>query len=207
MKIVKEIVLCAVIATTSLAAFFILGSFYDATKQNTLLNIVVWVSEGLACYCAFIFIPWFNKRKVYYFDGFALASAYLIIVLICLARQHSFNEYQYLEALAFISSGIAVFEIVLRLSRIGKRIKTTKTIPNEMLEKIDQLAIWQQKPLKEVIIYLLNNDCISIREAAIITEIGERKIRLALNDAVSKDILETDGKTNNKRYKLKSNSF
>lgn len=202
MRIFKEIVLCGAIAATSYVVFIILGTFYVASEHNTLINILVWVSEGLVCYLAFIFIPWFNKRKVYYLDGFALASAYLIIVLICLARQYSFNEYLYLDALVFISSGVAVFEIVLRLSRMGKHKKLVNNIPNEITDKINLLEIWEQKPIKDVVIYLMNNDCVSIKEAAIVTEIGERKTRNALNDAVTAKILETSGKTNNKRYKL-----
>lgn len=201
-KILKEIVLCLAVAATSLILFVLLGSFYDSTKHNTLVNIIVWLSEGIASYCVWIFIPCFNKKKVWFFDGFALSSSYLIIVLFCLARQSSFNEYQYLDALVFLSSLIAVLELSLKFSRgIAFKAKE-KTIPVSVNSKIETLQIWEQKPMRAVYLKLKETQAISTKQAALVTEIGENKTRIVLNDAVSAGILIAEGKTSNRLYKL-----
>ena len=203
MKVFKEISLCILVGFTSFAIFVLLGNVYDPKAHSTLLNIVVWVGEGLISYAIYIFIPVFNKRKVFYLDGFALGSAYLAIVITCLARQQTFNEYLYLDALAFLSALLPFGEITWRITKNGFELKKQKTISEDMCFKIETLPIWEQKPMKAIIIGMKDKDAFSIREAALITEIGERKTRQLLNDAVDAGILLADGKTSNKRFQIK----
>ena len=200
MKIFKELLLCFLVSLITFIEFVIIGNFYNANDNPLLFSLLIWTSADALAYCLLIFIPFFNKKKVKYIDGFAFASGFFGIMIYCLSKAKSFDEYTYLTAISYISGFLSIIEIIMHSNRKTQEIFMEKKIDKYYIEKISDLPF----ELKRGVIILLKNfDCnqrFKLSEASIILLTNENKTKKIIRAAIQCGVMNEEGNTQAKRY-------
>ena len=200
MKIFKEVLLCFIIAFLTFIEFIIIGNFYDANNNPLLLSLIIWTISVTFAYLVFIFIPFFNKKKVKYLDGFAFASGFFGIMLYCLSTAKSFDEYTYLSAISYISGFISIIEIVVLSYRKTQEVFLEKEIDKIYIDKICDLSVEYQQSIVKLLKFFDINERFKLSDAAILLSFNENKTKKILKEAKKCGIINEEGNTNAKRY-------
>lgn len=202
MKILKELVLCFSIGVITLIEFFIIGSYYDANEHSILTSLLVWTIADIIAYLSIIFIPWFGKKKVKYLDGFAFSSGFLFIMIVCLARAKTFEEYTYLSAISYLSGFISLVEVVLLVNKKTEETFLKNKIDYRYMEKMNTLPIETIKNLSMLLAEERFYLDFKLYEASNYLCLSERMTRKIIKCGVEVGILTETGNTTTKKYCL-----
>lgn len=172
-KIVKEIVFCILTATLTIILFLLTGSFYIANEHNQLLNIAVWTVIGLLSYTlVFLFSRiWFRFE---FFDGYAISSGYLAVLLICLAMTNEKEgvNFLYVDTFGFVCSIVAIPQILIDVNNKKKS--------NEFNNKVYQrLLVYNTKTIGYIneIIDSYSNEKFTKNDISLLLHISNYKVK------------------------------
>lgn len=200
MKIFKEFLLCFSVALITFIEFIFIGNFYDANENSLLTNIVLWTTADIIAYVLFIFIPFFNKKKVNYLDGFAFASGFFGITIYCLSQAKSFDEYTYLSAISYLSGFISIIEVILIAQRKTRQLVFVKKVDKHYLDMLHNLSYSSQASIVTLLKNFEYDQRFKLSDAAILLSISENKTQKILKEAIECGIISEEGKTQAKRY-------
>ena len=125
--------LCVPAAILSFILFVLLGNIYDPFSHSIFLNIIVWFTVGIIPYIL-VFIPFYNKKKNKYIDGFVPMSSYGVILIICLFRSKQIEDYLYVTCFLSISSIVTIIQLFIWFNQKKAIKKTHKEIEKEYSE-------------------------------------------------------------------------
>ena len=130
-KLVRFYIITSIVtAVLSIISYIILGSFYIANNHTILVNIIVWSLTILIAYCLYYF-PYFfimryaTKTKEYgpLLNGYAIASGFLAILLLCLANSYTLGDYSYVEIMGFMAGIVVIPQIAISVAGYIKNKK------------------------------------------------------------------------------------
>jgi len=137
-KIIKQLLLYLLVGITSILSIVLLGII--GLPNSIGGKIVVWLFSGLFSYSIYIFIPFFNKKSVKYYDGFLLAWAYFAIIIVITFRTSNLEEYDYFVAFSFIVSLPFISELILKSKRNINKEKNFKL--KKEISKLFDINTW-----------------------------------------------------------------
>jgi hypothetical protein len=180
-KIIKQLLLYLLVGITSILTIVLLGIV--GLPNSIGGKIVVWLFAGLFSYSIYIFIPFFNKKSVKYYDGFLLAWAYFAIIIVIAFRTSNLEEYDYFMAFSFIVSLPFISELILKSKRNinkEKNFNIKKEIP-----KLFDINTW-----------------FSILDVSSKIKVSEYIIRKDLNEMVKEGFVELKKVGTKNYYKI-----
>ena len=183
--IVKEIFLCILIGVASVLSIVFIGII--GLPNSVGGKIGFWIFAGVISYSLFIFIPFFEKKKYKYFDGYALATPYLTILVLALFRSEEIDDFEYITLFSFVIGISIVFELLLTYSR-------KKSVPKKASEDN------YEKRIKEL---FSNEDSFVLLEVVTKLNISEYKARLILVNMEKKGQISFIKDGIKKRYWIK----
>lgn len=118
LKILRVILLYILVGITSILSIVCLGII--GLPNNIGGKIAFWLIAGFISYSMYVYIPFFRLKEKKYYDGFLLAWAYAVIIIVISFRTNNFEEYDYFIAFTFLSGLPLISEVLLMVKR--KRI-------------------------------------------------------------------------------------
>lgn len=180
-KILKQLLLYLLVGITSILSIVLLGII--GLPNSIGGKIVVWLFAGLFSYSIYIFIPFFNKKSVKYYDGFLLAWAYFVIIIMIAFRTSNLEEYDYFVAFSFIISLPFISELILKSKR-----NTNKKININIKKEISKLF--------DI------NTWFTILDVSSHIKVSEYIIRKDLNEMVNEGLVELKKVGTKNYYKI-----
>lgn len=202
MKIFREIILSAAIGFVSFALYAIMGHFYVASEHVILLNVIVWLVLVTFAYLIFIFIPWFGKRKYYYFDGIAFASGILAIIIYCLSQAKRIDEYNFLEVISFIAGLLTIVDFVIRGNSKVREIEIHRGINFAVTDKIKFVPVATQQKLLMLYSKFKEVEVFKLSDAAEALKVKKNSASKILHEGVLVGLFAENGQTKNKIYSI-----
>lgn len=119
-------------ATITFFGFVILGKYYKAEENTTLINILVWSSIIVLSFLLIYFLYYAfmrfiikSKKTGTILNGYALASGSFLVFIICLSRPNGDN-YSYVNTFGILSSALGFLSIILSIKPKEKKTKKSK---------------------------------------------------------------------------------
>ena len=110
-------------------SFIVLGSFYKANNNTVLINLLVWLSTILITYLILFFcyllvtklIKSCQKKTGPLINGYAIATGYLAILIVCLANSYNMNDYSFVEVTISMSGVFAIIQVIFDIFNSKKK--------------------------------------------------------------------------------------
>lgn len=185
----KEILLCLLIGFISFCLFVALGTFYNANDYVVMVNILVWTLCCLIAYASCIFLPFFEKKKFNYIDGYALSAGFIGIMIVSLCRVKDVNDASYLTVLGFISGILSIFEtIVICSNKISMNLVKNRIEPI-FFESIKNLPSNLQHSFVTLFQNFKVNEEFTLSNVAILLGCSEYKAKKIINKGIELKII------------------
>ena len=180
-KYIKEFFLCALVGGISIIFTVILGSFYSANGKVIIINILVWSAVVLLAYLLVIFWPLWKKKRKRYIDLLAFASGYFGVIIFCLCRAKSVDEYNYLTSISFIAELLALAELIVNANRNVQARINERFFPNDVLKVLENEPVDIKDSLIKILDRYKNEASFSVNDVATIL----RSTRYYANKVIS----------------------
>lgn len=128
-RLIKEIFFSVLTAFLTVVLFLLTGSFYVANDHSVMLNIIVWILLVMASY-TIIYLFSLIKHKYSYYDGYAIMSGFLVVLIICLFKTKEGTSYLYVDSFVLFSSIIPVPQLLIDIT---SNIKNRDYVINQKL--------------------------------------------------------------------------
>jgi hypothetical protein len=119
---VKEVFLCILIGFVSVITIVLIG--FIGLPNSIGGKLILWGFAGLLSYSTMIFIPFFDKKKSKYFDGYAFAMPYLTILVIVLFRSKEIDDFEYTTLFSFVIGLSVILQMLITYSKKKRVMKT-----------------------------------------------------------------------------------
>ena len=129
------ILLCAkylLSAILAIIAFGLLGSFYNASNQVILVNLIVWTLTLCIVYLIVMLLFWllsiiFKNNQFHFLDGYALVAEWIGVAIFTLAIIKTPDQSLFLNVSTGVICGVAGFiQLILQLTKRSKKKEEEK---------------------------------------------------------------------------------
>ncbi len=175
---------------------------YDANKCVLLLNLLIWTGIDLLIYFILSFVFRLFKRSIKQVYYIGVASGFIGVMLFCMSRAYSIEEYTFLSVFGFVASILSVVDLVVKNDQKNIEYIIKNKVNENYLNMIGELSLNDRKKLVLVIEKFIKVDYFKLNDASKLLGLSDRNTSKILKKGMDKKIIESEGNTNTKVFRI-----